>query len=240
MAPPPDPPSSGPRPEPRLVALHRERQLARDHLADGYGNGYLEATELERRLDLAERATSVAELRALTEDLVLHEPPPQQLERAATALATLPAEMAPAELRLSAMFSESRHNGRWTPGRVTHVRSLFASMKLDLREARLTPGVTEFRLAVTFAELEIIVPPEVAVQVSCGVMFAEVRQDGNGGADDHPEAPRLVLTGKVLFGAVRVRHRLPGEGWWGATKRQLLGPTPTARKRLPPGDGGGR
>src|SRR5687767_13228317 len=122
MAPPSD------KPEPRLVALHRERQLARDHLGDGYAQGYLDAVELERRLESAERATTVAELRSLTEDLVVHPSSPGTAVLAAPARSNLPAVVAPPELRLSAVFSESRHTGRWTPGQVTHVRSLFASM----------------------------------------------------------------------------------------------------------------
>ena len=217
------------------MALHRERQLARDHLADGYAKGYLEAMELERRLESAERATSVAELRALTEDLVVH-PTPSGAAALVPQAASLPAVVAPAELKLSAVFSESKHTGPWTPARLTHVRSLFASMKLDLREARLAPGVTELRLAVTFGELEIIVPPGLSVQISCGVLFGDVGQDGDGAPDDRPERPRLVLSGKVVFGAVRVRRRLPGEGWWGAKKRQLLGAPP--RRALPPKDDG--
>lgn len=226
MSPPPG------KPEPRLVALHRERQLARDHLADGYANGYLDAVELERRMELAEKAPTVAELRALTEDLVVH-PDAEALTVASPASAAL--VTAPAELRLSAVFSESRQSGRWTPGRVTHVRSLFGSMKLDLREARLAPGVTELQLAVTFGDLEIIVPPGLSVDIGCAVMFGDVSQDaGNLPVDD--AGPRLSLTGRVLFGAVRVRQRLPGETWWGAKKRQLLGGGQRQRRALPPGN----
>lgn len=224
------------RPEPRLVALHRERQLARDHLADGYAKGYLEAAELERRLESAERATTIAELRALTEDLVVH--PTAAGAMVAAGRADLAPVVAPAELRLSAVFSESRHSGPWIPARVTHVRSLFASMKLDLREARLAPGLTELRLAVTFGDLEIIVPPGLSVQVGCAVVFGDVGQDGDEPGDPDPDRPRLVLSGRVLFGAVRVRRRLPGEGWWGAKKRQLFGPSASGRRALPPKDEG--
>jgi hypothetical protein len=222
------------KPEPRLVALHRERQLARDHLADGYAKGYLDAIELERRLELAERAATVPELRALTDDLVVH-PDTQALAPGPAAPPTAALVAAPPELRLSAIFSESRQSGRWTPGRVTHVRSLFGSMKLDLREARLPQGVIELRLSVTFADLEIIVPPGISVDVGCAVMFGDVSQDTGNHPDDEG-GPRLTLTGRVLFGAVRIRQRLPGETWWGAKKRKLLGGVPGGPRSLPPRD----
>jgi hypothetical protein len=198
-------------PEPTLVALHRERQLTRDHLTDGYAKGYLEAPELERRLERAEHASSLEELRALTADLVTHPPAPRP---APTALARVPDEV-----RLSAVFSELHKTGPWTLGRTTHVRSLFASTKLDLREVRLPPGTTELKVSVVFAELELLVPPGVAVEVSCRVAFAEVKQEGTQ-ADDDPDGPRLLITGKVVFGAMYVRDRLPGEGA-GAARRRL-------------------
>jgi hypothetical protein len=235
------PPPSADGPEPRLVALHRERQLARDHLGDGYARGYLDAVELERRLERAERATTVDELRTLTEDLVHHPAAPAGTGAVTPAVPRYPAftpayapvdlVAAPSELSLSAIFSESRHTGRWIPGRITHVRSLFAAMKLDLREAQLGPGITELRLAVTFAELQILVPPGVGVQVNCNAVFSDVSVDGEGG-DADPQAPRVVLTGRVLFGAVKIRRRRPGESWWGAAKRGLLG-DPAERRALP-------
>jgi hypothetical protein len=218
-------------PEPALVALHRERQLTRDHLTEGYAQGYLEGNELERRLELAERASTLEELRGLTTDLVAH--PPAIAVRPASASRSL--APVPDEVKLSAVFSELHKTGPWTLGRTTVVRSLFASTRLDLREARIPPGVTELRVQVTFAELEVLVPPGVEVEVSCRAAFAEVKQEGGEGTTD-PEAPRIIVTGRVLFGAMYVRERLPGESPGAARRRLKAAATARGQARLlPPG-----
>jgi hypothetical protein len=211
------------------VALHRERQVTRDHLTDGYARGYLEANELESRLERAERATTLEELRALTGDLVAQ--PPGLLDARPPAPARDLAPL-PDEVKLSAVFSELHKTGPWTLGRTTVVRSLFASTRLDLREARWPGGVIEMRVNVTFAELEVLVPPGVAVEVSCRAAFAEVKQEGGAGASD-ASTPRLLLTGRVLFGALYVRERLPGESP-GAARRRLKATAGARQERLLP------
>ncbi len=219
------------RPEPLLVALHRERQLTRDHLGDGYAKGYLEGPELERRLELAERATSLEELRTLTADLVAHPP----ARPASESLPTRELATVPEEVKVSAVFSELHKAGPWRLGRKTLVRSLFASTKLDLREVRLPPGLTELRVSVTFAELELVVPPGVVVELACRATFAEVVQEGGDFAID-PEAPRLLITGRILFGAMYVRERIAGESPAAARKRLQGSAAARAQARLlPPG-----
>ena len=136
-------------------------------------------------------------------------------------------------MRLSAVFSELHKSGPWTLGRTTHVRSLFASTKLDLREARFPPGTTELKVSVVFAELELLVPPGVAVEVACRVAFAEVKQEGTE-SDDDPDGPRLLITGKVVFGAMYVRDRLPGENAGAARKRLRAGTSARQGRLLPP------
>jgi hypothetical protein len=223
-------------PEPRLVALFRERQLAREHLSDGYAKGYLDAIELERRLEKAEHAKSIEELHELTGDLVHHDRPATAGARVAVpALALVPAGAVPGELRLSSVFSETRQRGVWTPGRLTHARCLFGAMKLDLREAKLTPGVTELRLAVTFGDLQLIVPPGLEVELAASAAFADISNDASDGSGSgDPSAPRLLVTGKVRFGSVKIRRRRPGESWWDAARRELFGGTGRRPAALPP------
>lgn len=230
-----------------LVQLEQAREAARQTIGDGFARDLIDTDELDRRLEAAERATSTAELTALTHDLT--PPPGTAVVVAGTSTALVPLGDIPTHGRMTAVLSEAKRTGEWTPARHTKIRAALSSAHLDFRDARLGPGVTEFDVSVFMGEIEVFVPPGMAVDVACTTILGEVDQDERTQTGRDPQAPRIRITGTIVLGSVTVRERLPGESWWDARKRRkaerkrlrrerkrLRKAKKDGRRALPPGD----
>lgn len=209
-----------------LVALERARTLARERIGEGYARDLIDADELDRRLELLERAATATEIELLARDLVAPTVvEPTQLVR----VAAQPHELAPTQT-IGAWFSETKRTGPWTPARENAVTAVLASVRLDLREARLAEGTTAFVVKVVAGEIEIIVPPGLRIDLECSAFFGEVDHDEPvepvEPAPEHAHV-RVLVTGSIYFGSVSVREQLPGETRSEARKRRKA-----ARKRL--------
>ena len=185
--------------------LKREREETRALLADGYAQDHIDQDELERRLELAETAATVEELRALTTEL-------RPIE---TGL--VPVRVTEQE-RIPVTFGALERAGAWEVAPRTRLRVVFGSALLDLREAVLPAGEVEIEVKVVFGSLELIVPPGWQIDNRCGAILGSVDQDPSGPVSGARRV--LRLTGRVLFGSLSVYERRPGEGvagtWRGA------------------------
>lgn len=198
-----------------LVALERSRAQARERLGEAYAHDLLDADELDRRLDALEQAATAADVAILTDDLAA----PSAVSDAPATAALVPLDQVPAQAQIRAWFSETKRVGPWTPARDNHVRVGVASVRLDLREARLAPGVTSFAVDVLLGELELIVPPNVPVDVECSAVFGEIDQDQSVTPTPAGDA-RIRVTGRVWFGSIAIREQLVGETRSEARKRR--------------------
>lgn len=191
--------------------LLREKERARGVLADGYARDLIDQDALEDRLEAVERARTVAELRALTAELV------GEADGATTA-ALVPVSTARPE-KLGVLFGSVERHGGWSVPSRMRVRALFGSVVLDLRTATLPDGPVELEVSVTFGSLDVIVPPGWQIDNRCGAILASVEQDDSHGAPGR--APRVLrLSGRAVFGSVSVRERLPGESSGEARRRR--------------------
>lgn len=214
--------------------LQRERELARTLLGEAYAQDWIDQGELDHRLDLVERATTVDELRALTRDV-------RPVESTALVPAG-PAAPAPAgapQARIGALFGSVERGGVWQIPASAHVRVVFGSVTLDMRQAVAPPGPIALSVNVWFGSLDIIVPPGWQIDNQCAGVLAAVEQDDS----TRPDAPGgrvLRLTGKVVFGSVSVTERLPGEGLVAAhlrRRKERKALAERARAALPRGRG---
>jgi hypothetical protein len=128
---------------------------------------------------------------------------------------------------LSAVFSSTTRHGEWLPPEELRVIASFGSAKLDLTRALLAPGVTEFHVTALFGSVEVLVPPDLEVEITASALFGAVERRGGGGlvagflrdqvrrvmgaepapyeAEDDP--PLLRITGQAIFGSITVRVR---------------------------------
>lgn len=199
--------SSGSSPAP-LVALRDRREQVIAVLTEQYSRDTFELDELERRLDLAHRADSVAALDAIVADLGI-----VTIDTALTAPLVDAATLAqwPARKRLVALFGGLEKRGAWTCPRHLTVTAIMGGAEVDLREAEMAPGVTEMNVTALMGGVELIVPPWLSVEVDATAImggFEELHR-----APTKPEPGRRVLriTGLAFMGGVSVETRLPGE-----------------------------
>lgn len=189
-----------PSPENPIVSLPAERDRTIDELSMHFAHDNISLEELERRLELAYRATSVTELRTLTADLAAATRLPQP-----TPSAVALAEGVPEQGRMLALMSETKRHGPWVVPRHLDLASVMAATTLDFTEAVLPPGVVDIHIRGVMTEVKLIVPPGVYVLSRLSTVMANVEEDTPEQAP--PGAPVIRLNGWVLMSSVVVKVR---------------------------------
>jgi hypothetical protein len=230
-------------PKPALVALRDRRDRVIEILSDAFAGGLLELDAFDERVDLAHRADSVAALDRLVEDLA---PLPAAAETPAAAIAPVAATTAielqrPEKQSLVAVMGGVERKGTWRVPRRLRVLAVMGGADLDLREARLPPGVTELRVTSIMGGVDIIVPPGLAVEAHGWAIMGGFDGVDRAPAEPDPERPLLRITGFAVMGGISVRTRLPGESGlqaWRRERRERKQLREQAKKQLPGGGDG--
>ncbi|MEO7731724.1 MAG: LiaF domain-containing protein [Kofleriaceae bacterium] len=221
-----------------LVALRDRREQVITHLADGYAQDLFDVDELERRLDLAHGARSVAELEALVADLA-----PVTTTALVVAGPTAiddPNRLAVKKQRV--IMSSVERRGRWSVPRALDLRVFWGNAELDFRDASLGAGVTTIHVGVLMGNVEVILPPNLGIDVDVSSFAGAVTERHRVPPDDDPTRPLIRITGTVRFGNLEVTTRLAGETARDADRRerrekrdQRKQLKQAERKALPPG-----
>ncbi|HEY2183228.1 MAG TPA: DUF1707 domain-containing protein [Gaiellaceae bacterium] len=177
--------------EKRASDAEREQVVVR--LRDASAEGRLTLEELADRTALAYRAQSHSELEPLTADLPV--------------AGAQPASPIPVRRRwLVGVFAPVSRSGRRAFAARNIVISLFAPVRLDLRQAQLPSGEATLTVFTLFAPVFVTVPEHVEVESSVVAVIGPVHEGSAG--DVPPHAPRLRIHGLSVFGPVFVqRHR---------------------------------
>ncbi len=203
-----------------------ERQEAVDILCQAFAEDRLGVEEFERRVGLAHRAETAAELDRLLRDL----PKPSDLPAPApgSRSPSVPEshwelaapEHVPEQNVVMGVLGGGVRKGSWHPARYNYAVGVLGGVELDFRECAL-PTFTEVRCLAMMGGVEIIVPPDVVVDTSgIGIL---------GGFEHHAEnqdaprgAPVIRITGLAFMGGVEVQVRHPGETPRDAKRRRRL------------------
>jgi hypothetical protein len=222
-----------------LVALrdHRENVIAR--LSESYAQDVFDVDELERRLDLAHGARSVAELDQLVSDLAA--------PAAGSTALVIAAPMAPMAIddpsraetkKLRVVMSAVERRGRWSVPRQLDLRVLWGNIELDFRDASLGAGITTIDVRVFMGNLEVILPPGLGIDVDVSSFASAVTERHRVPPDADPARPMIRIVGRVRFGNIEVTTRLPGETAGDAHRRERRERRQLRKaedKALPPG-----
>lgn len=185
-----------------MLSLERERELTIELLSDHFAQDNLSLDELERRIELAYRASSLPALRDLTKDLRRDEgavvPAPD---------APLPEVFAPERDRIVSVMTQTKRRGMWQPARHLDLWSVMSETHLDLTRARLSPGVTEIHVRALMAAVKVIVPPGVRVVVQPSAFMAEVSDEALDPPPVGSNAPVVRITGGLVMSELKVRVR---------------------------------
>jgi hypothetical protein len=214
-----------------LVALRDRREQAIQGLSDSFVADLIGVEAFEERLARVHAASTIAAIDAVVADLA---PLPAGAPTAALVpLAVDPALAAPPK-RLRSLFGNVERRGGWAVPAQVQVTVTFGNAQLDFRDARFTAAVTEIDARVVFGNLEVIVPPQLAVDCEASSVLGNVESHGAGAVGD-PDRPLLRIRGYAVMGNIEVRTRLPGEpeldprkqerrGLRGSGERRALGP----------------
>jgi hypothetical protein len=178
------------------------RDLVIDRLTSDYANGHFEVEELERRLTLVHAAKTPAELDALAPELTL----------AAPVTALVPAQ------RVRVVLGSIERTGPWTVPQQLEARVVWGHLLLDLRAARLSPG-TVINVDVTMGNLEIIVPPDVAVEIDASSVMGHVEERTEPGTATRAH---VRVVGRVKLGNLEVVTLRYGETRRDARRRRRM------------------
>jgi serine/threonine protein kinase len=240
------------RPVAKKVLLER-RDKTIAALQEQFVQSHIDAGELSRRIELAERAPAPDDLDRLLADLPLlpgeeaivpaKSAPPAAPATAAiapsTPAAASPLEgaaLAPVEIPVEpsrtfvAVFGGKVRSGKWYPPRKLRTVSVFGGTELDFRHAEFQPGVTTVQVVAAFGGCEIVVPTGMYVDVDgVGIFGGFDEQASTAGPPPQGGRPWLRVRGVALFGGVDVKVADKD-----ADVRKLFGPGPRARGLLPP------
>jgi len=181
------------RPTPILVSdAERERSIALLRLAVGAGRLTLE--EFSERVGHAYAARTDQELASLAQDL------PGNAAASATPAAVSEEHRA--------FCSHLIRSGPWSLPRRSSWRSIFGTIDLDLRQARLVGPETVLEVYNLFGTVTVIVPEGVEVVVRGGGLFASQKIESPEGT---PVAggPRVTIDTRGPGGTLHVRTRPP-------------------------------
>ncbi len=177
-----------------ILASDAERERSVALLREAVGEGRLTLEEFSERVGLAHAARTDHELADLVRDL------PAQAAAAAPAT--------PAREQHRAFCSHLVRSGPWTLARDSSWRSIFGTIDLDMRQARLAGPETTIEIFNLFGTVTVIVPDGVEVVVRGGGLFAS-QQIQSPQQAPVAGAPKLVIDASGPGGTLYVRARPP-------------------------------
>ncbi len=199
------------------------RQQAVDALCEHFANDALSVEEFERRVDRAQKAETMEELRRLLQDLPTGDLPIRREDMSPTrpprAEATVPASRVKERGLMVAALGGVDRKGRWIPARQNYCVAVMGGLSLDFREALLPPGETEVWIFTLMGGAEILVPPGLTVESDGIAIMGGFEHLEDASVNEDPNAPVLRLKGLALMGGVEVKIRYPGETARDAKKR---------------------
>jgi hypothetical protein len=218
-----------------LVALRDRREQVIQRLSEGYAQDVIDVDELERRLDLAHGAKAVVELDALIADLA---PATGSTQLVLAQPMAIDDPTRPEAKKLRVIMSSVERRGRWAVPRALDLRVFWGNAELDFRDASLGAGVTTIHVRVVMGNFEVILPPNLAIDVDVSSFAGNVTERHRVPPDADPTRPVIRIIGSVAFGNLEITTRLPGETARDAIRREKRERRQLRRaedKALPPG-----
>ncbi|MYA34008.1 MAG: DUF1707 domain-containing protein [Gemmatimonadales bacterium] len=213
-----------------------ERQATVDRLCAHFARDAMNATELERRLDIAYAARTRAELVALEQDLpaLRSETRPAVAEPVSAASVPVdPARSVQEHDLIVSIWGATERKGSWVPPRQLTAVTVMGGTDLDFRQAAFATETVSIRLLALMGGVDIVVPPGVRVEWGGIALMGGVTMP-DPGTPPARDAPVIRLSGLVCMGGVDVVERHPGESARDARKR--IRKDRKARRRLASGD----
>src|SRR5450432_1801498 len=192
---------------PKHAALRSLRAQTIEHLTNAFTRDELGLDEFEERLNQAYAAGAPPELEAIVRDL---SPESAVLETEvvvgpSTRLATV--ERATQGQRAVAILGSVERRGHWAVARISKALAVLGSVVIDLRDVTLPPGLTTLEVSAVLGSIEILVPPNIAVESEGSGILGSFEGVQRVPRDEDPDLPILRVQGRAVLGSIEVVTR---------------------------------
>lgn len=193
-----------------------DRHRVAEFLRDAAGEGRIDLTELDERLERTYAAKTYADLVPITSDLPARPQPSVPAHRSSGAPVTGGPRI---DSSLAIMSSQDR-KGLWQVGPQHTALALMGNVTLDLRQASLAAPEVVINASAVMGSVNIVVNARTGVVVEgVGVMGTYTETRAKVAPELVPGSPVVRVRGLALMGTVAVTRRpMPGE-----RARRLLG-----------------
>ena len=192
----PRPPASAP------TTAHRDAAVER--LTRAFTDGQLEMEDFEQRLEIVMRATTLDEIALTFAGLGQPAPVDEPVRVPAPPFRT---DRPRASRRTVVIMSAASRKGRWVLQGMHKVFAFMGGAKLDLREAELVEAITDIRVNAFMGGVQVIVPPDVDVEVDGWAIMGGIDQRDIHPAPLESQVRRVRITARIVMGGVEVRVR---------------------------------
>jgi hypothetical protein len=186
-----------------MRASDQDRERAAEVLRDAAGEGRLEMSELEERLEAVYAAKTYAELEPVTRDL----PQAGAPRPAASVSPADPSRFGGPATSSSAIavMGGFERKGDWVVPPVFNAVVFMAGGTIDMRDARFTERNVTIHVTAIMGGVEIVVPHDAQVDVT-GFGFMGAFDHGAVGGGE-PGGPVIKINGLAFMGGVGVKRR---------------------------------
>ncbi|MFT3715953.1 MAG: DUF1707 domain-containing protein [Gordonia sp. (in: high G+C Gram-positive bacteria)] len=180
-----------------------DREEANTLLSAAMTVGALTPEEFTQRSASANAATTLGELDALCADLPLGSMGGALAELNAGETRVSSSGASPVR-RATAVLSSNEVGGGSVVGDRLSATAVLGGVDIDLRDVEFTASTVTLRCKAIFGEVRIVVPTDVTVEVHGTPVLGAFSGDAAGPGG--PNAPRVIVKGVAVFGAVSVER----------------------------------
>ena len=194
---------------PKHAALRSARDQTIERLTNAFTRDELGLEEFEERLNRAYAVSVVADLEPLVSDLSPESAAlaTELIRAASTSLAAV--ERPTSGQRAVAILGSVERRGHWAVPRSSGALAVLGSVVIDLRDVTLAPGVTTLEVSSVLGSIEILVPPNLAVECQGSSILGSFEGIQRVPPDRDPDLPVLRVQGRAVLGSIEVSTRLP-------------------------------
>ena len=183
-----------------------ERHQVAELLREAAGDGRIDLSELDERLEATYNAKTYADLVPITLDL----PTQGGLVHRSAGQLVVPGK--DSQRHVAIMGGLERH-GDWVVPKQLTVLALMGGANLDLREARFAAPEVTIMVNAIMGGAEIVVPPHVhVVMEGVGIMGGYAGPSGKVPEELTASSPTVRVKGVAIWGGVSVTRRRPTAG----------------------------
>ncbi len=192
---------------PKHAALRRAREQTIEQLTNAFTRDELGLEEFEQRLNRAYAAEETRALETLVGDLSPETAAPETELVASPSVALAAVERPAQGQRAVAILGSVERKGHWQIARSSGALAVLGSVLIDLRDVTLPPGVTTLEVSAVLGSIEILVPPNLAVESDGSGILGSFEGVQRMPRDPDPDLPVLRVQGRAVLGSIEVITR---------------------------------